>query len=76
MSLYGDGEFKPTPPVEPQVDKTFMDPSAVDAWRADIAAAVEADAAALHPLDLWRYTACLSDTKCPTGIEKIDVPRP
>ncbi len=47
----------PLPEPEPEVDKTFMDAAAVEAWRAGIATQIEADAAVPHPRDIWRYTA-------------------
>lgn len=45
------------PPADPQVDMTFMDPHAVETWRADIATIVDGDAAIPHPREIWRYVA-------------------
>ncbi|MBI4598954.1 hypothetical protein HY734_02020 [Candidatus Uhrbacteria bacterium] len=42
---------------ELEVDKTFLDPVAVEAWRAGIATIIQADATVPHPRDIWRYAA-------------------
>lgn len=43
--------------IEPEVDKTFMDSTAVESWRADIAAAIEEDATIQHPREIWKYVS-------------------
>lgn len=48
-------EVKPPAVPEPEVDTTFMNPEAVEAWRAGIAAHIETDSVVPHPRDIWRY---------------------
>ena len=45
------------PPVEPEVDTTFSNVEAVEAWRADIATIIQGDAVVPHPRDIWKYAA-------------------
>lgn len=42
---------------EPWVDETFMDAQTVEAWRANIATAIEIDAAVPHPREIWHYAS-------------------
>ncbi|TAL50768.1 hypothetical protein EPN81_01900, partial [Patescibacteria group bacterium] len=47
----------PPPRALPEVDRNFATAQDIDTWRAELAADLATDAAALHPQEIWKYLA-------------------